>query len=423
MSPYHFHRVFKAITGLTPKAYADAQRANRMRDALAGKASVTAAIYDAGYGASSRFYERSGDILGMTATAYRNGGRDAEIRFAVGECSLGSILVARSAKGVCALSLGDDPGRAGARPPGPLPERRTGRRRQPHSRPSSPAVVGLVDNPAAGLGLPLDMRGTAFQQRVWTALQAIPPGQTVSYAELARRIGAPQLGPRRGRACAANAIAIAIPCHRVIRSDGTSRAIAGASSASARCWSGRRRHEQLHRVVPEPSPDAIAPASTGCDWAGSPPRSTTMERPSSTGLLTPAECAAIAGLYAHEEHFRSHVRMARHGFGRGEYRYFSYPLPGLVASLRTALYERLSPIANAGTSGSASPAAIPAARRVHRALPRRRPARGPPRCCCSTVRETSTACTRTSMATSRSRCRWRSCCRNRAPTSPAASSC
>jgi methylphosphotriester-DNA--protein-cysteine methyltransferase len=109
MSPYHFHRVFKAITGLTPKAYAGANRANRMRDALAGKASVTAAIYDAGYGASSRFYEKSGDILGMTATAYRNGGQDAEIRFAVGECSLGAILVARSAKGVCALTLGDDP--------------------------------------------------------------------------------------------------------------------------------------------------------------------------------------------------------------------------------------------------------------------------------------------------------------------------
>jgi AraC family transcriptional regulator, regulatory protein of adaptative response / methylated-DNA-[protein]-cysteine methyltransferase len=219
LSPYHFHRVFKAITGLTPKAYAGAQRANRMRDALAGKASVTAAIYDAGYGASSRFYEKSGDILGMTATAYRNGGRDAEIRFAVGECSLGSILVARSARGVCALTLGDDPDALvrDLQDRFPNAELVGG---DPAFESLVARVVGLVDDPTTGLGLPLDMRGTAFQQRVWTALQAIPPGQTVSYAELARRIGAPQSVRAVAGACAANAIAIAIPCHRVIRSDG-----------------------------------------------------------------------------------------------------------------------------------------------------------------------------------------------------------
>lgn len=219
MSPHHFHRIFKAVTGVTPKAYADAQRANRMRDALAGKASVTAAIYGAGYGASSRFYEKSGDILGMTATDYRNGGQNAEIRFAVGECSLGSVLVARSARGVCALSLGDDPDALvrDLQDRFPNAELVGG---DPAFESLVARVVGLVDDPTTGLGLPLDMRGTAFQQRVWAALQAIPPGQTVSYAELARRIGAPQSVRAVAGACAANAIAIAIPCHRVIRSDG-----------------------------------------------------------------------------------------------------------------------------------------------------------------------------------------------------------
>lgn len=219
LSPWHFHRLFKTITGLTPKAYAGAHRANRMRDALTGKASVTAAIYDAGYGASSRFYEKCGDILGMTATAYRNGGQDTEIRFAVGECSLGSVLVARSARGVCALTLGDDPDALvrDLQDRFPRAELVGG---DSGFEALVAQVVGLVDNPAAGMGLPLDMRGTAFQQRVWKALQAIPAGQTVSYAELARRIDAPRSVRAVARACASNPIAIAIPCHRVIRQDG-----------------------------------------------------------------------------------------------------------------------------------------------------------------------------------------------------------
>jgi AraC family transcriptional regulator of adaptative response/methylated-DNA-[protein]-cysteine methyltransferase len=238
LSPYHFHRIFKSITGLTPKAYADAHRANRLRDTLsAGKASVTAAIYDAGYGSNSRFYERSGEILGMTASAYRNGGRDAEIRFAVGECSLGSILVARSARGVCALSLGDDPDALVRALQDRFPKAElVGGDSEFEALVGQ--VVGLVDNPAAGLGLPLDMRGTAFQQRVWTALLAIPPGQTVSYAELARRIGMPQAARAVARACASNAIAVAIPCHRVIRQDG---------SVSGYRWGAERKRALLER--------------------------------------------------------------------------------------------------------------------------------------------------------------------------------
>jgi AraC family transcriptional regulator, regulatory protein of adaptative response / methylated-DNA-[protein]-cysteine methyltransferase len=198
---------------------------------------VTAAIYDAGYGSNSRFYERSGEILGMTATAYRNGGRDAEIRFAVGECSLGSILVARSARGVCALSLGDDPDALVRALQDRFPKAElVGGDSEFEALVAQ--VVGLVDNPAAGLGLPLDMRGTAFQQRVWTALLAIPPGQTVSYAELARRIGMPQAARAVARACASNAIAVAIPCHRVIRQDG---------SVSGYRWGAERKRALLER--------------------------------------------------------------------------------------------------------------------------------------------------------------------------------
>jgi AraC family transcriptional regulator of adaptative response/methylated-DNA-[protein]-cysteine methyltransferase len=238
LSPFHFHRVFRTITGLTPKAYADAHRANRLRQALSdGKASVTAAIYDAGYSSSSRFYERSSEILGMTATAYRNGGQDAEIRFAVGECSLGSVLIARSAKGVCALSLGEDPDALVRALQDRFPKAElVGGDVEFEALVAS--VVGLVDSPAAGLKLPLDMRGTVFQQRVWTALQAIPAGQTVNYAELARRIGAPNSARAVARACASNTIAIAIPCHRVIRQDG---ALAGYR------WGVERKRALLER--------------------------------------------------------------------------------------------------------------------------------------------------------------------------------
>lgn len=220
LSPYHFHRVFKIVTGLTPRAYGAAHRANRLRHALSeGQTSVTAAIYDAGYGSSSRFYERTRDILGMTATAYRNGGHNAEIRFALGECSLGTFLVARSAKGVCALSLGDDPDALVREFQDRFPNAElVGGDSEFEGLVAK--VVGLVDDPAAGLGLPLDMRGTAFQQRVWTALQAIPAGHTVSYSELARRIGTPNSARAVARACASNTIALAIPCHRVIRQNG-----------------------------------------------------------------------------------------------------------------------------------------------------------------------------------------------------------
>jgi AraC family transcriptional regulator, regulatory protein of adaptative response / methylated-DNA-[protein]-cysteine methyltransferase len=219
LSAYHLHRLFKAITGLTPHAYARARRAQRLRDELAGSGSVTEAIYAAGYNSNSRFYAESQELLGMTPSAYRAGGARTAIRFAIGQCSLGAILVAQSARGVCAISLGDDPQALVRELQDRFPsadliggdgafERLVAR------------VVAFVEAPKLGLGLPLDLRGTAFQQRVWQALQAIPPGQTASYADIARRIGAPKAVRAVAGACAANTLAVAIPCHRVVRSDG-----------------------------------------------------------------------------------------------------------------------------------------------------------------------------------------------------------
>lgn len=219
MSTYHFHRVFKAITGLTPKGYADAQRAQRVRDQLGRSESVTEAIYDAGFNSNGRFYEASNQLLGMTPSKYRAGGVNTQIRFAVGECSLGSILVAQSERGVCAILLGDDPDLLA-------------RDLQDRFRHATliggdsdfeqvvAKVVGFVEAPAIGLDLPLDVRGTAFQQRVWQALRDIPPGSTASYTEIAQRIGSPSAVRAVAGACAANALAVAIPCHRVVRNDG-----------------------------------------------------------------------------------------------------------------------------------------------------------------------------------------------------------
>lgn len=219
MSAYHVHRVFKTATGLTPAAYAAAHRGRRVRTALACSNTVTEAIYGAGYGSSGRFYEQSNALLGMTPTNYRSGGANTQIRFAVGQCSLGAILVAASGRGVCAILMGDDPDALARdlQDRFPRAELIGG---DAEFEQLVAKVVGFVEAPALGLALPLDVRGTAFQQRVWQALRRIPAGKTVSYGELARRIGAPQAAKAVASACAANALAVAIPCHRVVRNDG-----------------------------------------------------------------------------------------------------------------------------------------------------------------------------------------------------------
>lgn len=220
MSRFHFHRVFKQQTGLTPRQYAAALREQRLRQQLAnGEAGITRAIFEAGYNAGSRLYENAHAVLGMSPGRYRAGGAQMRIRFAVGECRLGSILVAQSERGICAILLGDDPD-ALARDLQDRFARAELIGGDAGFEQLVARVVGFVEAPGIGLDLPLDVRGTAFQQRVWQALRAIPPGQTASYAEIARRIGAPQAVRAVGQACGANALAVAIPCHRVLRHDG-----------------------------------------------------------------------------------------------------------------------------------------------------------------------------------------------------------
>lgn len=242
----YFHRLFKASTGLTPKEYASAHRAAKLREHLASGNSVTKAIYNAGFNSSGRFYEKSTGLLGMTPTRYRSGGSDEEIRFAVGESSLGAILVASSQKGVTAILIGDEPDVLIRDLQDRFPNARLiGADRAYEDLVAR--VVGLVDTPSIGLDLPLDVRGTAFQQRVWRALQDIPSGQTISYAEIARRIGAPKATRAVAGACAANNIAIVIPCHRVVKNDG---------ALSGYAWGVERKRALIDRETTQQSPVA-----------------------------------------------------------------------------------------------------------------------------------------------------------------------
>jgi AraC family transcriptional regulator, regulatory protein of adaptative response / methylated-DNA-[protein]-cysteine methyltransferase len=219
-SPSHFHRLFRSTTGLTPKEYAAAHRAARVREGLEAGQSVTEAIYSAGFNSSGRFYEKSNKVLGMTPTQYRSGGANEEIHFAVGQSSLGAILVASSAKGVVSILLGDDPDGLVRSLQDRFPKALlVGGDREYEALVAR--VVGFIEAPKIGLDLPLDVRGTAFQQRVWQALTQIPVGQTASYAKIARRIGLPKTVRAVACACAANNLAVAIPCHRVVRSDGS----------------------------------------------------------------------------------------------------------------------------------------------------------------------------------------------------------
>ena len=219
VSPFHFHRVFKSVAGVTPKAYADAHRAGRVREALATSGTVTEAIYDAGFNSNGRFYAKSAQVLGMTPTRFRAGGEAAVIRFAIGECSLGSILVAATDKGVCAILLGDDP-EALVRDLQDRFSRAELVGADAEFETLVAQVVGFVEQPGLALDLPLDVRGTAFQQRVWQALRDIPAGETAGYAQIAEKIGSPKAVRAVAQACAANALAVAIPCHRVVRTDG-----------------------------------------------------------------------------------------------------------------------------------------------------------------------------------------------------------
>jgi AraC family transcriptional regulator of adaptative response/methylated-DNA-[protein]-cysteine methyltransferase len=236
-SSSYFHRIFKIATGVTPKDYAAARRAERIRQGLTSGNTVTEAIYDAGFSSSGRFYEKSTIMLGMTPSQYRAGGANEEIKFAVGQTSLGAILVASTKKGVAAILFGDDPDELVRNLQDRFPNAHLVG--ADHDYETLVArVVGFVESPQIGLNLPLDVRGTAFQERVWKPLQEIPAGSTVSYVELARRIGAPKALRAVAGACAANKLAVAIPCHRVVRNDG---------SLSGYAWGVERKRILLDR--------------------------------------------------------------------------------------------------------------------------------------------------------------------------------
>jgi AraC family transcriptional regulator, regulatory protein of adaptative response / methylated-DNA-[protein]-cysteine methyltransferase len=237
LSRFHFHRVFRTLTGLTPKAYAAAHRGKRLRAQLSKRGTVTAALYGAGFNSNSRFYATSSELLGMTPSQFRAGGEGSAIRFALGECSLGSILVAMTDKGICAIELGDDPQYLLRELQDRFPKATLiGADRDFEQQIAK--VIGLIEAPAQALDLPLDIRGTAFQQRVWQELRGIPPGSTATYTEIATRIGRPKAVRAVAQACASNAIAVAIPCHRVVRSDG---------SLSGYYWGVERKRALLAR--------------------------------------------------------------------------------------------------------------------------------------------------------------------------------
>lgn len=219
LSSFHFHRLFRRIAGVTPKAYDAAQRTARVQAGLGAGANVTETIYDAGFNSSGRFYEAADGMLGMTPTAWRAGGAGETIRYATGDSSLGCVLVAASGRGICAILIGDT---ADA-----LVEDMRARFPRAVLEPASPdfagwvaTVIAYVDAPGNGIGLPLDIRGTAFQRRVWEVLQTIPAGHTVSYSDVAERLGEPKAVRAVAGACAANRLAVAVPCHRVVARDG-----------------------------------------------------------------------------------------------------------------------------------------------------------------------------------------------------------
>lgn len=238
LSQFHLHRQFRAATGLTPRQYANACRSKQMLKHLKRSATVTESIYETGFSSSSRFYYAAANTLGMTPTQFRKGGQNTDITYAIGPSTLGLVLVARSPRGICAILMGDDESAL----IDDLQQRFPQASLVPADTNFSETlgkIVALTEQPRSHrIDLPLDIRGTAFQQRVWQALQAIPAGETASYAEIAQRIGNPRSVRAVAQACASNALAVAIPCHRVLRSDG---------ALSGYRWGVERKKELLRR--------------------------------------------------------------------------------------------------------------------------------------------------------------------------------
>ncbi|MDS4031295.1 MAG: bifunctional DNA-binding transcriptional regulator/O6-methylguanine-DNA methyltransferase Ada [Candidatus Contendobacter sp.] len=259
-SPFHFQRLFKKALGVTPKAYAVARRVRRFQEGLREDRTVTQAMVDAGFRSSSRCYEEAADHLGMTPSEYRNGGAGKGIRYTMAECRLGWLLVAATERGICAIEFGDHrdelQNQLGAR--FPFAEFHGD---DPGLSESVASVLEFLDRPDRGLDLPLDVRGTAFQRRVWEALRAVPPGSTVTYAEIARKIGHPAAARAVAGACAANPVAIAIPCHRIVRGDG---------GLGGYRWDLRRKRALLEREAAQRTEREESQAGTVPGFAGRP---------------------------------------------------------------------------------------------------------------------------------------------------------
>lgn len=237
LSPHHFHRIFKSITGLTPKQYHKAVQGQRLARSLQDASSVTEAIYEAGFNSSGRFYEQASAHLGMLPGQYKKGGAGEQIRHAIEPCPLGMMLVAATPRGVCAIEFADNAEALMDRLRARFPQARF----EPGDVPFKAwigQILAHLEQPRDVLALPLDVQGTVFQRRVWQALQAIPRGQTLSYTELAQRLGQPSAVRAVASACANNHIAVAIPCHRVVRADGD---LAGYR------WGVERKAELLRR--------------------------------------------------------------------------------------------------------------------------------------------------------------------------------
>lgn len=219
MSPFHFHRIFKAATGLTPKAFHKAVLARRVAETLQSAQSVTAALYDAGFNSAGRFYEAAPALLGMSPGSYRKGGAGEHIRYAVEPCALGWVIVAATRKGICAIEFGDAAQTLADRVRARFPQAQFEAADAEFTRWVA-RVLAYIEQPRGVLDLPLDVQGTVFQHRVWQALQAIPAGETASYTKIAERIGQPQAWRAVAHACAGNPVAVAIPCHRAVRVNG-----------------------------------------------------------------------------------------------------------------------------------------------------------------------------------------------------------
>lgn len=237
-APHHFHRLFKRATGVTPAAYARKLRADRLTAALEGAGSVTEAIYDAGYNAPSRAYADADARLGMTPSAWKDGGRGVTIRHTIASSSLGKMLIAATDKGLCRISFDEDVDDL--------------RRRFPEARIQladtdfaalAARVVALTEDPGRDADLPVDVRGTVFQQAIWDALRAIPPGETRTYKQIAAAIGKPQAIRATGTACGDNVLAVLVPCHRVLRSDGGMGGYAYGLDRKEKLLDREKRHD------------------------------------------------------------------------------------------------------------------------------------------------------------------------------------